>query len=134
MVTLPPRVLAPHRGGGNPGLPLSEKASRFSAARCVLFCRVLAVGLLAFGVKVSDRISAPVALHRLSTGSVGRARRGRNGGLFAVSTLAWEVEAESEVSDFFSASIGSRFFADRASAERLGDGGPLWRRCGDWGL
>ena len=133
MVTLPTRVLAPHRGGGNPGLPLSEKASRFSAARCVLFCRVLAVGLLAFGVKVSDRISAPIA-RRLSVGSAGRARRGRNGGLFAVSSLAWNVEVEIIVVGRFLASVESRFCADRASAERLGDEGPLWRRSGEWGL
>ena len=99
----------------------------------MLFCRVLAVSHLAFGAEVSDRISAPVA-YRLSIGSVGRARRGRGGGLFAVSTLAWEVKAEGEVFDCFSASIESRFSADRASAERLGNEGPLCRRFGDWGL
>ena len=63
------------------------------------------------------RISAPVA-HRLSLGSVGRARRGRDGGLFAVSTLAWEVEADGVDFDCFSASIESRSCADRALRRR----------------
>ena len=33
-------------GAAIPGLPLSEEDSQFSAPRCVLFCRVLAVSLL----------------------------------------------------------------------------------------
>ena len=123
----------PAPGAGIPGLPLSEEASRFSAPRCVLFCRVLAVSPLAFEAEVPDRISAPIA-HRLSAGSAGRARRGRDGGLFAVSALAWEVAAEVWVFDCFSASIESRFCADRLSAERPGDEGPLWRRSSYWGL
>ena len=99
--------------------------------RCFVECWLSAPP--AFGADVSDRISAPVA-HRLSIDSVGRARRGRDGGLFAVGKLSWEVETEGEVFGCFSASIESRFYADRASAERLGDERPLWREFGDWGL
>ena len=77
----------PPPGAVIPGLSLSEKASRLSAPRCVLYCRVLAVSPLAFGAEVSGRISAPVA-HRLSIGNAGRARGSRDGGLFAVSTPA----------------------------------------------
>ena len=112
----------PPPGAGMPGLPLQEEASHSPVPRCVLFCRVLAVSLRVFGAEAPDRIPAPVA-RRLSIGNVGRARRGRDGGLFAVSTLAWKVEAEGEVLDCFS-----------APTERLVDEGPLWRRYGDWGL
>ena len=90
----------------------------------------MAVGPLVSDVEVLDRNSAPIA-RRLSAGSAGRARRGRDGGLFAVSTLAWGVEIEVEVFDCISASIESRFCADRAPAGRLGDEGPLWRRIGE---
>ena len=122
--------LFPPPGAGIPGLPLSEKAPEFSSPRCDLFRPVLAVGLLVFEVEVFDRISAPIA-RRLSAGSVGRAPRGRDGGLFAVSTPAWEVEVGVEDIDRISTSIGSRLCADRASSERLGDEGPLWRRVCD---
>ena len=115
----------PPPGAGNPGLPPSEEASRFSAPRCVLFCQVLADSLLAFGAEVTGRISAPVA-HRLSIGNAGRARRGRDGGLFAVSTLAWEVQAEGEVFDCFSASIETRFCADRAPRRRGAAMAEVW--------
>ena len=107
----------PPPGAVNPGLLLSEEAPRFSAPRCVLFCQVLAVSLLAFEAEVPGRISAPVA-HRLSIGNAGRARRGRDGGLFAVSTLAWEVEADVEVFDSFSASIETRFCDDQSPRRR----------------
>ena len=75
------------------------------------------LSVFVFGVLVFGRISAPI-VRRLSAGGVGRARRGRDGGLFAVSTLAWLVEVEVEVFDCISASIGSRFSADRAPTER----------------
>ena len=93
---------------------------------------MLAVSLRVFGDKVFDRISAPIA-RRLR---VGRAPRGRDGGLLAVSTLAWkfEVEVVFEVFDRISASIEGRFCAARAPADRLVEEGPLWRRFGDWGL
>ena len=70
---------------------------------------MLAVSLLVFGAEVFGRISALIA-RRLSVGRVGRAQEGRDGGLFAVSTLAWEVliEVEVEVFDCSSASIESR--------------------------
>ena len=80
----------PSPGEGTPGLPLSEEAPHFFASRCVLFCRVMAVGLRAFEVAIFDRISAPIA-RREGAGSAGRAPRGRDGGLFAISTPAWEV-------------------------------------------
>ena len=120
-------------GAGTPGVPLSEEASHFFAPRCVLCCRVLPVSPLVSEVEVSGRISAPIA-RRLSADNAGRAPRGRDGGLLAVSTLAWEVEVEVEVFDRISASIEGRLYADRALVERLGDEGPLWRRCDDWGL
>ena len=78
------QIIAPHRGRHS-GLTYLD-ASRSSAPRCVLFCRVLAVCFLAFGAGVSGCISAPVA-HRLFIVSAGRAQRGLDGGLFAVSTL-----------------------------------------------
>ncbi len=145
----------PQPGAGGPGLPLQEEASHFPVPRCVLFCRVLAVSLRVFGAEAPDCIPAPVA-RRLCIGSVGRARRGRDGGLFA---LAWEVEAGGADFDFFSASIESRSCANRAPRRRgaamaepphlhgprrrphldvienaPGAEGPLSRRLGDWGL
>ena len=75
---------------------------------------------LVFEVEFSDRISAPIP-RRPSAGIVGQARRGRDGGLFAVGTLAWEVEVGAGVFDYISASVVSRFCADRASVERLGE-------------
>ena len=98
-------------------MPLQEEASHFPVPRCVLFCRVLAVSLRVFGAEAPDCIPTPVA-RRLCIGSVGRARRGRDGGLFAVSTLAWEVEADGVDFDCFSASIESRSCADRALRRR----------------
>ena len=65
-IALSPGPLPP-TGGRNPGLPLSEGASRFSAPRCVWFCRVLAVGLLAFGAEASDG-PRPTTRTRLPSG------------------------------------------------------------------
>ena len=101
-IALSTRILAPSPGAGMPGLPLQEEASHSPVPRCVLFCRVLAVSLRVFGAEAPDCIPTPVA-RRLCIGSVGRARRGRDGGLFA---LAWEVEAGGEDFDFFSATRG----------------------------
>ena len=55
---------------------LSEEASHFSAPRCLLFCRVWAVGLLVSEVEVSDCISVPTA-RRLRVGNVGQVSTGR---------------------------------------------------------
>ena len=131
-IALSTRTLAPHRGQDSRACSLRAGLA-FLCPRCVLFCRVFAVSHLVFEVEVFDRISAPIA-RRPGVGSAGQAPGGRDGGLFAISTRARKVEAEVGVFDFISASIGGRLCADRASAERLGDEGKLWRRLGDWGL
>ena len=106
----------PPTGGRKSGL-ISLRGSL--AFLCTPVCVVSGVGCQSPRLRSRSpvRISAPVA-HRLSLGSVGRARRGRDGGLVAVSTLAWEVEADGVDFDCFSASIESRSCADRALRRR----------------
>ena len=53
--------LCPPPEAGIPGIPLSEEASHFSATRCVLFCRVLAVSLRLRSLSLRPHLSADSA-------------------------------------------------------------------------